>query len=87
MFTYFLTDLERDAFDLERPLFYCYVVEHPSDPSKLVGYAIYYYTYGTWTGKRIYLEDIYVTDAFRGKGVGNMLFQKVTQVTKRASLS
>ena len=74
--------LEHDAFDLEHPLFYCYVVEDPSDSTKLVGYAIYYYTYGTWTGRKMYLEDIYVTESFRGTGVGNALFHKVVQVSR-----
>lgn len=78
-------DLERDAFDLKPPLFYCYVVDDPNDSSKLVGYAIYFYAYGALTGPRMYLEDIYVTETYRGKGVGNMLFQRVVKVILRPS--
>ncbi|XP_034234504.1 diamine acetyltransferase 2-like isoform X2 [Thrips palmi] len=72
-------DLERDSFDVKPPLFYCYVVDDPNDSSKLIGYAIYFYAYGALTGRKMYLEDIYVTETFRGKGVGHMLFQKVVQ--------
>lgn len=72
-------DLERDAFDVSPPLFSCYVVDDPNDSSKLIGYAIYYYGYGTLVGQRMYLEDICVTEAHRGKGIGNILFKKVIQ--------
>jgi len=40
-----------------------------------VGYVIYYYTYSTYDGKRIlFLEDIFVTESVRKKGVGKELF-------------
>uniref|UniRef100_A0A0E9VUX4 N-acetyltransferase domain-containing protein n=1 Tax=Anguilla anguilla TaxID=7936 RepID=A0A0E9VUX4_ANGAN len=35
-----------------------------------VGYALYFYTYSTWKGRSVYLEDIYVMPEFRGKGIG-----------------
>ncbi|XP_034242389.1 diamine acetyltransferase 2-like [Thrips palmi] len=72
-------DLERDAFDVDHPFFFCYVIEDPRDESKLIAYAMCYYTYGTWTGKRLYLRDLYVTETYRGKGIGNLLFKKVVQ--------
>jgi GNAT superfamily N-acetyltransferase len=45
--------------------------------NQIVGLAIYYYRYSTWKGKRLYLEDIVVTEAERGKGVGQLLFEEV----------
>lgn len=34
---------------------------------KPAGYAVYFYSYSTWLGKNgLYLEDVYVTPAFRG---------------------
>ena len=42
-----------------------------------IGYAVYFYNYSTWTGTRgIYLEDLYVDPAHRGKGAG-LLAMKV----------
>lgn len=41
---------------------------------ELVGLSLYYYRYSTWKGKRLYLEDIVVTQAQRGKGIGKELF-------------
>ncbi|UXX80271.1 GNAT family N-acetyltransferase [Reichenbachiella carrageenanivorans] len=43
----------------------------------LVGAAVYYWRYSTWKGKRIYLEDLIVTDTYRGQGIGQLLFDQV----------
>ncbi|KAK3913605.1 Thialysine N-epsilon-acetyltransferase [Frankliniella fusca] len=71
--------LERDGFDLSPPLYHCFVVDDPSDPTKLIGYAIYFLGFGTMVGRRMYLEDIYITEKYRKKHLGNALFQKVAQ--------
>lgn len=46
------------------------------------GMALYYIRYSTWKGRRIYLEDIIVTEEMRGKGYGKILFEKVLQTAK-----
>ena len=44
---------------------------------KLVGYALYYYTYSSFLAKRtLYLEDIFVLEEHRKMGVGRNLFMK-----------
>jgi GNAT superfamily N-acetyltransferase len=41
-----------------------------------VGYAVYFYSYSTWLGKNgIYLEDVYVSPAHRGKGAGKAMLK------------
>jgi len=48
---------------------------------QVVGFAIYFYNYSTWLGKAgLYLEDIYVTPASRGKGAGKFLMQQLAQI-------
>jgi GNAT superfamily N-acetyltransferase len=42
--------------------------------SQVVGISLYYYRYSTWKGKRLYLEDLIVTESYRGKGIGKLLF-------------
>ena len=34
---------------------------------KTVGYALFFYIYSTYEGRSLYLEDLYVNPAFRGK--------------------
>jgi len=42
--------------------------------NKIIGLALLYIRYSTWKGRRAYLEDLIVTESFRGKGIGKMLF-------------
>jgi ribosomal protein S18 acetylase RimI-like enzyme len=41
----------------------------------LVGMAVCYERYSTWKGRRLYLEDIIVTETARGHRVGDKLFR------------
>jgi len=61
------------------PVWEAYVVEIEGN---IEGMALYYTRYSTWKGRRIYLEDIIVTNKYRGKGLGKLLFEKVLQVSK-----
>jgi GNAT superfamily N-acetyltransferase len=48
---------------------------------RAVGYAVYFYSYSTWLGRNgIYLEDVYVSPAFRGRGAGKALLRKLAQI-------
>ncbi|MBS1690217.1 MAG: GNAT family N-acetyltransferase [Bacteroidetes bacterium] len=39
----------------------------------IVGFALYYIRYSTWKGQKMYLEDLLVTEPWRGKGIGTLL--------------
>lgn len=48
---------------------------------KPAGYAVYFYTFSTWLGKNgIWLEDVYVSPAYRGKGAGKALLKHVARI-------
>lgn len=68
----------------ENPAFGCILAE---EDTKIVGLAIYYYRYSTWKGKRIYLEDLIVTESQRGKGTGKLLFESVIEIGKETNCS
>ena len=53
----------------------------------IVGFALYYTRYSTWKGCRLYLEDFIVTEEYRGKGIGKVLFEKVIEETKKGNYS
>lgn len=48
----------------------------------IIGFALYFIRYSTWKGCRLYLEDFIVTEEFRGKGVGKILFEQVIKEAK-----
>lgn len=51
--------------------------------SKVVGIAIFYFSYLAYTGKSLYLEVLFVKKAYRDKGVGNTLFKKIFEVAEK----
>ena len=67
-----------DGFGLE-PIFGLFVAEVDG---KIVGISLYYYRYSTWKGKRLYLEDLIVTESMRGHGLGKMLLDTTVQEAK-----
>lgn len=53
----------------------------------VVGFALYYIRYSTWKGQRMYLEDILVTDDWRGKGIGSLLMDRLIGIAKEKGFS
>ena len=48
------------------------------------GFALYFYNFSTFLGRAgIYLEDLYVTPAARGKGIGKLLLQNLAAIAVR----
>lgn len=70
-----LDRMEVDGFG-PNPVFGFFVAERDG---AIVGMALYYWRYSTWKGRRLYLEDIIVTESERGKGVGKLLFDRTMQ--------
>ena len=44
---------------------------------RVEGFALWYIRYSTWKGQRLYLEDLIVTQAMRGRGLGKLLFDRL----------
>lgn len=61
----------------EQHHFRCFVAE--THQGVIVGMALYYFAYYTWVGKSLYLEDIIVTQEFRGRKIGLALMDRVMQ--------
>ena len=63
--------LAEDGFG-EKSFYECIVAE---SSGQLVGFVLFFYTYSTWEGRSVYMEDLYVTPTCRGKGIGKKLWQ------------
>jgi GNAT superfamily N-acetyltransferase len=70
-----LEAMERDGFG-EKPVFEFFVAE---TESTIVGMALYFIKYSTWKGKGLYLDDLVVTEKYRGKGIGKKLFDRILE--------
>jgi N-acetylglutamate synthase-like GNAT family acetyltransferase len=72
-----------DAGFGENPVWWAFVAEINGI---VQGMALYYIRFSTWKGKRMYLEDIYVPDTMRGKGIGAQLFERLIVEAKEKDL-
>ncbi len=46
--------------------------------NKPAGFAIYFYNFSTWKGRKgLYLEDLYVSPEYRGRGIGKELLNRL----------
>ncbi len=77
-------DLARDLF-APAPRVFCDIVEVEGEP---VGFALWFYTYSTFAGRHgIYLEDLFVETAARGRGAGLALVRGLAQRCAREGLA
>ena len=68
-------DLIENGFK-DNPAFFTFVAELDG---VIVGMALFYKRFSTWVGSSIHLEDLIVTEKFRGKGIGKVLYDKVLE--------
>lgn len=53
------------------------------DEGTAIGFALYFHNFSTFLGRPgLYLEDLYVRPAGRGKGVGKALLRRLAQIAK-----
>ncbi len=52
----------------------------------IVGFALYYFSYSTWKGRCLYLEDFYVKESMRKLGTGQLLFDEVVSIAKTSKV-
>jgi len=60
----------------DQELFKCFVAEDTT-LNKIIGYACFSFIYYSWSGKALYLDDLYVREIYRGQNIGSMLMNKV----------
>ncbi|PXF42364.1 Diamine acetyltransferase 2 [Gracilariopsis chorda] len=67
--------LTRDGFETTPPLFYSAFAEHKNNNQWTpVGFVVSYHAYDTWKGRTLIIEDLFVQEHHRRKGLGRKLF-------------
>lgn len=51
----------------------------------ILGYVTFFFAYYTWVGKSLYMDDLYIREAYRGKGLGTQLIKKVISFAKETN--
>ena len=77
-----------EQMQAEAHLFQCFVAHSApgaeNGNNNIVGFATFFFTYYSWSGKALYLDDLYVQDAYRKQGIGKMLLDEVIQLAKNS---
>lgn len=74
--------LHHDLF--EDPICEAIVAE---ENDEVLGFALYYTSYSTWKGRSMYLEDFYVSEDQRRRGIGQLLFDEVVRIAKERKMA
>lgn len=74
-----VTNIELYEKLFKESLFDFFVAE---EKGEVHGIALYYFTFSTWKGKMMYLEDFVVFPEQRGRGIGRLLFEAVIEEAK-----
>ncbi|HET6175764.1 MAG TPA: GNAT family N-acetyltransferase [Candidatus Sulfotelmatobacter sp.] len=69
-------ELARDGFG-QNPRFRAWIADWDGQPA---GYALVFGYYSTWAGRGLFLEDLFVRESFRGRGIGKALLAAVARV-------
>ncbi|WP_295747848.1 GNAT family N-acetyltransferase [Undibacterium sp.] len=76
-----VADIERSLFAADSPAhgLICLI------DGLAVGYAIYFYSYSTWLGRKgMYLEDLYISPEHRGSGAGKTMLRHLAGIACEA---
>ena len=61
-----------------RPYYHAFVA-HDNENDQVIGYAIFVYHFSMVHGKSVHLEDFFVKEAYRNRGVGSKMLKEVAR--------
>jgi GNAT superfamily N-acetyltransferase len=71
--------LIRDGFGA-KPKFRSLIAEWDG---QAIGYALFFGFYSSWKGSGIFLEDLFVRETHRGRGVGRAILSEVARIARQ----
>ncbi len=63
----------------DKAIFQCLVAE---DKGMIIAFASFFFAYYSWSGKGIYVDDLYVKAEYRKKNIGTRLLNRVIELAK-----
>ena len=78
-----LEQLLRDGFG-KQPAFNCLVACNGED---VAGFCLSWFRYSTWRGRLLYVEDLFVKEAFRRLGIGSCLLEAKFELAGNLGIS
>ena len=64
-----------------KDFFQCFVAE--TTDQQIIGFASFYFTFYSWSGKGLYLDDLYITHLYRNQNIGTQLLNTVIDLSKK----
>ena len=64
----------------DQDIFKCLVA---TTGKEIIGFATYFFSYHSWSGKAVYLDDLFVLEGYRGQGIGSKIFDEIVAIGKK----
>ncbi|XP_050538948.1 uncharacterized protein LOC126904207 isoform X2 [Daktulosphaira vitifoliae] len=76
-----ISTFRRDGFETSSPCFRCFIAltKTRGGIDEIIGFVLWYRSFGSTTGPRVYLEALFVTKLYRQKQVEQALFEETLQ--------
>lgn len=68
-----------DQLIKDKDIFQCLIAVNEKE---IMGFASYYFTYNSWSGKGLYVDDLYVKQFYRKHSAGKKLLDTVIDLAK-----
>ena len=52
------------------------------DGQKAIGFATYYFGFSSWSGKHLFLDDLYLETDYRSQGLGHQFMDELERIAK-----
>lgn len=69
-----------DQLRKDKDIFQCLIV---ISGGEIIGFASFYFTYYSWSGKGLYLDDLYVKQLYRKQSIGKKLLDAILDLAKK----
>lgn len=69
-----------DQLIKDKDIFHCLIAVNEEE---IIGFTSFYFTYYSWSGKGLYLDDLYVKQLYRKQSVGKKLLNAIIDLAKK----